>query len=333
MATNNTNKIFRAYQGSDSFLLSENRVIRDIFLLHQAEFAAKDPSMTVAWGTTWLNAIVAGEGHVTDELYRDEMRDLRADVEEVMVKIRSKYKDVIYFAEKAFGEGSPKVDQFGKNDYDGVRNKASAMGQFLKTMFDVCTKYTAELTHINIGMTAPEIAAIPTLKAELEVVVSIYQQHVRARRQTTRERVEAHNAVYKFTRQVEEASKRVYPNNPDMQEQFQYRANVAANQDDNHILTGDIAAGAKQELLDVPNQPTRTYKLEAKDADLSFGLSEDGITIVGTTINVPNGTILNKTTADFAAPATATKLLVIGDPIKNGAYKVVVKEFEGDEDI
>ncbi|MFN8282664.1 MAG: hypothetical protein U0U67_05580 [Chitinophagales bacterium] len=216
-----TKKIGRVYRGADAMMVSIARVTHHFFLSEIGLFTAYDTTMTVAYADQFMLAIDAAEVAGADYVIRSQQAQKTEEVAKLMDRARGKYKDVRYFAEKAFANSAATQGEFGFNDYLSIRKDKAKMIVFLDKLYEKCLKYATELT--ANGMTAAEIAEIDTLKTTLQQSNTSQESFKKERPKTTEERIVILNECFKMMACINKAAQRVYQQDYAKQKQFVYR--------------------------------------------------------------------------------------------------------------
>ena len=125
----------RKFNVSDLYMLEFSKTMRTHFIDEQAQFAAFDADFTSPFENDWLSAIDAAEAILPDEVIKDQLQQLTADVEQAMEKCRTKFQVSKYFIDKAFGNSVAIRNEFGYNDYDRNRQGQLTLLQFMQTFF------------------------------------------------------------------------------------------------------------------------------------------------------------------------------------------------------
>ena len=113
-------KIIRKYNYSDVEMREDSVTVHALFVNDIADFAAFDQTLDADFGIAWQAAITEADALGTDELYRDQLQQKTAIVNEVMALCRKKYNDVKYFALKAFPTNSAVQKEFGFDNYNRI---------------------------------------------------------------------------------------------------------------------------------------------------------------------------------------------------------------------
>ncbi|MCB9191087.1 MAG: carboxypeptidase regulatory-like domain-containing protein [Flavobacteriales bacterium] len=219
----------RKFNVSDLYMLEFSKTMRTHFIDEQAQFAAFDADFTSPFENDWLSAIDAAEAILPDEVIKDQLQQLTADVEQAMEKCRTKFQVSKYFIDKAFGNSVAIRNEFGYNDYDRNRQGQLTLLQFMQTFFKTATKYAAELA--AVGFDAAAVAEIDLLAKTLNDA-NIAQEKFKGTRQlTTEERIQQHNKVWDITVRVSRAGKIIFMNDPAKYQLFLLPASSESGED------------------------------------------------------------------------------------------------------
>ncbi len=211
----------RTYKGKDSRMISKLFLAMRFFEKHLADFTTFDPHLNAAYLADWKAAF---EGMHEYGVIEDDEDIILADgfliddANKVLKKCQAKYKDVKYFAGKAFPDNKEALKEFGEGTYTKVCNSRLRMVQFMETLYGVATKYKTELIAQNYTQAA--IDAIATLAIELRDDNNKQQLKKKERPTETRKRIEALNKFYGFGQQVAEAAGEVYRESPVLRDEF-----------------------------------------------------------------------------------------------------------------
>ena len=204
----------RLYKGKDADMYSAVASVMHFFEHHLPEFTAYDPSLDAGYlasfKAAFQNLILFLPTHDQERaVMQDEI--LIADLDKALAKCCTKYKDVKYYAGKAFPDNKEALKEFGEGTYSKVCTSRLRMVQFMETLYGVATKYKIELIAKNYTQAA--ITEIATLAAELRDDNNLQQLKKKERPTETRKRIEALNTFYAFGQQVAEAARMVFRHN------------------------------------------------------------------------------------------------------------------------
>lgn len=219
----------RKYNVSDLNMLEKNKTMRQHFIDEQAEFSGFDIDFATPFETGWQSAIDAAEAILPDEVIQDQLQQLTADVDATMEAARQKFQSSKYFIEKAFPNRTGVRNEFGYDNYDGIRKSQTGMFQFMQTFFKTATKYATELA--AEGYDAAAVTEIETLGNALNDANIAQEKFKGTRVSTTEERIIAHNAAWDIMVQVSKAGKIIFMNNPAKYQLFLLPASSESGED------------------------------------------------------------------------------------------------------
>lgn len=202
----------RIYKGKDSKMTETFLGLIALFEQDLADFTACDPSLDAAflaaWKVAWNNALSA----MPDTVEVAEGEELLEKSVTALEKCRSKYKEVKYFAGRAFPANKEAMREFGEGTYPKVNNSRLRMVQFMEGLHGVATKYKTAL--IAQGYSQAAIDEIATFTDELREDNKAQQLKKKERPTETRKRIELLNTLYGFGQHVAQVAPLVFPNNP-----------------------------------------------------------------------------------------------------------------------
>lgn len=219
----------RKFNVDSLYMLEFSKTMRTHFLDEQATFSDFDADFATPFEVDWQTAIDEAEAVLPDEVIKDQLQQLTADVEAAMEACRVKFQSSKYFIEKAFPNSPAIRNEFGFNDYKKNRLGQLSLLQFMQTFFKTATKYAAELA--AVGYDAAAVAEIETLSVALNDS-NIAQEKFKGTRQlTTEERIVKHNAVWDITVRVSKAGKIIFMNDPAKYQLFLLPASNESGED------------------------------------------------------------------------------------------------------
>lgn len=211
----------RLYTAKDSDMYGVVMGSMQFFKDHLAEFTAYDPSLDITFYNNWkaaLDELIPLLPNKDKEEAVSEDSFLIADADKVLAKCREKYKDVKYYASKAFPANKAALKEFGEGTYSKVGFSRLRMVQFMDTLHGVATKYKTEL--IAQSYTQAAIDHIATLAQELRADNNEQQLKKKERPTETRKRIQALNKFYGFGQRAAAAANRVFSNNEAYRNRF-----------------------------------------------------------------------------------------------------------------
>ena len=267
-----TNEIKRAYIGSDDYMLETSSTLQSLFVTNVADFTAFDTTLTLAYGTTWLNAINAAGTVVRDSQVKDILAQRTNAVLTQMELCHIKYNEAKYFANKVFPKDKARQAEFGTDTYLQARQSQSKMISFLDEMHKACVKYQTQL--VAGGLSATKIAAIQTLRTDLQNLNTSQEGYIRARPVLTQDRIVVLNNCFNITKTIIEAAQVIYYNDIARRQQYVYLPSQEA--DDSEIIELTISSPIPVLLKTQAYNPTRQYNLANNGpATVEFYISND----------------------------------------------------------
>lgn len=312
------NEIVRSYTSSDVYMTETARTIQSLFASDIAKFTNFDSTLTPAFATQFLAAVVAAETVVADSSVVDQQVQKTELVLAAMEKAKAKYADVKYFTLKTFPNSPGTQNEFGLNDYENARKSTPQMVQFLDEMSKACVKYQPQL--LAAGYNAPAIVEIQTIRTELLTANSTQEVFKKQRPKLTEDRIIILNTCYTFVTQVNQAAQLVFKT--DFAKQKQYVFNPSS-ETSNLIFIGTVAANSTKNAGSVPFLLENVFAFKNTGvAPLAFCLSSTN-DIEGIKIEIGGGAIITKSGSELNLDAT--NLIVQNlDSGTEGSYEIEV---------
>lgn len=313
-------EITRNYTGNDAFMVESARVNYNLTNSDLARFTAFDSTITAAYMTSYLAAIVAGETVVADSAISDQQVQTTENVLNQMDLARSKYNEVKYFVQKAFPNSAATQGEFGLNDYMDVRRSESKMIQFLDEMHKACIKYQTQI--IAAGYNTAAIAAIQTIRTDLLNKNTTQEVFKKQRPKLTEDRIKILNTVYDKLTQVNAAAQIIYITDYAKRRQFVYDISTDKSLQE---FEGSVAAGALKTVvtLAVLEDAVFTFK-NTGTVPLIFCLSTTE-NLEGVQIPIGGGATISKTARDLN-PVAGFLLVKNTDTSNAGSYQITLDE-------
>ena len=186
-------KVTRKYKMKDTDLWMNSRSVKSEVERKLIEVQAFDPSIDADFLNEWQNAIDALD-EFPDIFEVSDSMIIQETLEPAMERCRAKYREVKHFAQKAFPKNKEVLDEFLISEYARASRVPLRLLSFMERLFAVATKYETEL--LAQDYSAAKIAAIETLRAELQPLAKAKKLKVKERPVTTRKRIEAGNRLY-----------------------------------------------------------------------------------------------------------------------------------------
>jgi hypothetical protein len=294
------------------------RTIQSLFASDIAKFTNFDSTLTPAFATQFLAAVVAAETVVADSSVVDQQVQKTELVLAAMEKAKAKYGDVKYFVQKTFPNSPGTQNEFGLNDYENARKSTPQMVQFLDEMSKACVKYQPQL--LAAGYNAPAIVEIQTIRTELLTANSTQEVFKKQRPKLTEDRIIILNTCYTFVTQVNQAAQLVFKT--DFAKQKQYVFNPSS-ETSNLIFIGTVAANSTKNAGSVSFLLENVFAFKNTGvAPLAFCLSSTN-DIEGIKIEIGGGAIITKSGSELNLDAT--NLIVQNlDSGTEGSYEIEV---------
>ncbi len=214
-------EIKRIFTESDSDMISKINLMREVFNDNLSKFTAYDSQFNASFYLNWeaacKDALMIGLGD-SDEQLTDHDAILIDESNQSLAKCCAKYRDVQYYAGKAFPDNKEALKEFGQGQYSKVCTSRLRMVQFMETLHGVADKYKVELIAQNFAQ--PAIDEIATLANELREDNKAQQMKKKERPTQTRKRIEALNRFYSIGRQVARAARAIYRTRKDLPSSF-----------------------------------------------------------------------------------------------------------------
>lgn len=275
------NETPRNYEGSDSYMVQTSLTLHALLTNDLADFTDFDPEFDATFLENWHDAIEAADAIVRDQVVQDIIEGQTATVIQTMTLCRKKYKEVKYFAEKAFAGNKPVLDEFGTEDYTKSRNRQGKLIELMGILHKAAEKYKVAL--IAKQYSQPRIDAIKTLRDSLQDANTDQDVAKKGRPMLTKERIDVLNAAYKFVSQVCDAAQLIYEDEQTKRDQYVYGAGSSTILD---TKQGTVAAGMKVNLGVLPASSTKVRMKTLDGGPLEYGLSADGLNFNGNTVTL-----------------------------------------------
>lgn len=185
-----------------------SRVMRNSFILYKSEFIKFDPDYDDPYSDNWLTAITTAEACGSDDTIRAVQTGETANVESVMEKCRAKFRETMHFAEKAFPNNTPVLNEFGDNTYRKIKSSQPEMAKFMRNLYKVSKKYSTNL--IAVKYTDAQIEESDALAKQLTKADEDQEGKKNERPVETQDRIEKHNTMWDFTSNVARDGKVIF---------------------------------------------------------------------------------------------------------------------------
>lgn len=263
-------KTVRAYTGSDSYMIQQSGIIKELVEQALPVFAAFDSTVNAAFIAAFDAAIAAALGTLPDAVIIDQQVQKSELVKAAMAQGREKYQDIMYFVtRKAFKNNRPVWNEFGYNDYEKDSRSQARFYKFLMAFHQVAQKYNTEL--ITAGCQQAAIDEILLIAQTIEGSDLSQELFKRGRPVLSKDRIVILNECYSFTIQCIALAQRVYKNDFERRKQFVYSPTETGDNDD--LFEGILAPAeirtvvpggritSETNLINIENSGTTTLKI------------------------------------------------------------------------
>ncbi len=199
------------YKISDAGMYEDAKLKRIFFIEDKPDFITFDGDFADPFAADMLTQIGVAEALPSDETLNDQGGQLTVEVEKQMEKCRKKFQDAKYFIEKTFPDNQKVWDEFGYDDYAGVRTVQPLMIEFMKNFHIIATKYKVDL--IANGYAQPKIDEINTLCTALDDTNNTQNAFLKNIPVQTQARYAANNTVWDRMVLICTAGKRIFIDN------------------------------------------------------------------------------------------------------------------------
>ncbi|MFC2092667.1 hypothetical protein ACFLSV_02090 [Bacteroidota bacterium] len=253
---------------------------------------------------------------VVDE-QAEETEEVTAKMKECMAYFQ-KMKPTIVFA----FPGKPAMwDQFGFDDYKVADRSQGRMVQFMEMLVKITDKYKTTL--LAAGFTQAKIDAGITLASEIRQEQLDQELAKKDRPLETQERIIILNTCWDAMVFVTSAAKAVFYDN--FAKLHQYTLPEGGS-DEQHTFKGTVAPGGTANAVERTFNADDEVTIEAKDADLEYGLmlSVGDPVAPGSGVTIHAGTSQTVTASQLGDVTQNHFLNVTNNSGVEGSYKVVV---------
>lgn len=273
----------RLFSGTTAGLIESSRTFHALFVSNLTDFTAFDPQLDAAFATRWKDLTDQASGSVSDGIIRSRQTQFTASVEDEMQKARLKYKELKYFAAKAFPDDPEILNELGATGYDRARRSQALMITFMDELFVAANKYKTQL--LQAGYTEPLIQGIRDAKEALENSNTQQEVYIKARPVATAQRTDLLNACYKTMSQVLNAAQVIYYNDPVKAGQYVF-GNIRGRSDV-EVIEGTVAPGSRRDVFTRPFDPERELIIRNNGVQmLMFYFCNEIPTPLGTPVNL-----------------------------------------------
>lgn len=242
----------RIFNGSDANLIENARTLHALFTANMADFTALDPQLNATFAQEWKEAIDEASSTTDNRVLLSQQAQHTHQVNTLMEEARKKYMEVMYFAEKAFGDDSKILHEFGMGDYKAARKSQPLMIAFMDQLTVTVSKYHTELE--QVGCTQALLQSIGDMKRSLEEANTSQELFIKARPVLTARRCELMNRCYDYINRIRMAAKTIYFDNPVKANMFTFDANVRRKRKAQQTEVTESATTVTQQVMTTVGQ-------------------------------------------------------------------------------
>lgn len=218
-------KIKRKYKGADYYLQGQSHVIKDLLLVDKTAIIAFDPELDDPFAANFQSAWDLAFTETPSSTIRAQVKGKVEETGKRMEACRDKYREVIFYAAKAFGNNSPVLKEFGR----GLAYKKASGGQ--KYMFDFMNQLSITSNRLKAGLiakgyTQAKIDDIEIIGAALLDKNSDKNDFKLSRHELTEKRINQLNAVYEKVRKVIAAARMAFKDDGAKLGEYIYRPHI-----------------------------------------------------------------------------------------------------------
>ena len=199
----------RLYPGSDAVMISDSRITRNFFFEDKPKFISYFGGFNDPFYANWLDIIEVCEGINSNSINLDNQVLLKNAVKAADKNCRQKYKDMQFYAGKAYNQDPKILNLFGKNNYKSDSRNKPKFIIFMKELYKVADARRDDLIAGGNGTTAPSIDEIETFANVLEAAHTSHQNFKKGRPTLTDKHIEKLNECYTFRKDVNAAAKNI----------------------------------------------------------------------------------------------------------------------------
>ena len=174
------------------------------------DFTALDSTINAAKITSLNTLIDNATNNLSDKVISDRQVQLTNKVKAKMQEAQDHYQLISYFVKKTFPDNLAIRNEFGENDYSGVKSSQAKMILFMKELHSVTVKYQTKI--VKAGCKQKLIDEILTLYNQLNDANHEQELYKGRRPVLTNERIIIFNQIWKELYTLGEAAKIIYKN-------------------------------------------------------------------------------------------------------------------------
>jgi len=240
-------KTMRAYAGSDSYMIQQSGVIKELVKAALPPFAAFDSTIDNTFILNFEAAIEAALTTLPDDVIIDQQAQKSDLVKVAMADGRDKYQDIMVFVtRKAFKNNRSVWNEFGYNDYEKDSRGQARFFKFMTIFHKVAVSYNAEL--LAAGCSQAAIDEIDTIAKAIGGQDQNQELFKRGRPVLSKERIKLLNNCYEYTILCIALAQRVYKNDYERRKQFVYNPSEAGESDD--LFEGTLAPSENRVVVE-----------------------------------------------------------------------------------
>ena len=282
MSENNQKK--RLYNGSDAYMVEQAMVCKQLLADNIEAFKEFDSTLNGNFVQDFAIKIMAAFTVIKDTTAIAPQLEQTRLITELMKKGQDIYQEIMYFVtRKAFKGNKLKANEFGQAMYSKTKTKQAEFIVFMETLHKATLKYTPDL--LAVGCQIDLIQSIEGLVNDLREQNSHQEILKRTRLLLTSDRIDTLNECYETLALVFEAARQIYRRDHLKKSLFVFHP---SKKSDNPAMYGsEIVGETTQIVYKSAYNENRTVSINTFNTELEFGLSENGIDFVGTTVTVP----------------------------------------------
>lgn len=285
-----------------------------------AVFAAFDFTLDAGYLADWKAAEEDAMHFIDDSTVVAEMVIRTTTVAEVSREAGIMWREIKYFAGKAFENNKPVLVHFDLGSYDKARRTVATLIAFLDEMYNIGQRYESELN--AAGMVAGRLAAVDALRVKLLEANSEQTTYINDRRVLSSTRIEKMNFCYKYLSRVIEAAQIIYNDDPARRGRYVYFPTEGGTKES--VFTGNLRPSEFRNIdIKYANDSIVTMQ-NTGTQPLEFFLSDDGVTPIGQVVQSAGGMLLSNTMEQLGIAAKFLTARNVGTA--DAGYEVAIKE-------
>ena len=295
MSENNQKK--RLYNGSDAYMVEQATVCKQLLADNLAAFKEFDSTLNEMFIANFEQKIDAAFTVVKDTTAITPQLEQTILIAELIKKGQDIYQDIMYFVKrKAFKSNKLKANEFGQAMYSKTKSKQADFIVFMETLNKAAIKYKPDL--LAAGCQLDLIQSVEVLVDDLREQNSRQEVLKRNRPLLTSDRIDTLNECYSTLSLIFVAARQIYRRDPLKKAQFVFHP---SKKTDKPAIYGDEIAGETTKIIyKSAYNENRAISIKTLDADIEFGLSEDGINFTGKTVVVSANSFIIRKMSELA---------------------------------